>query len=119
MPILVTNTDIENVIIAYNVLQEIISIHSDNSLDFMACLKTSLSKVSDKDAIAFVDIAKETRNEFPLTVKASEDRLIIAKNSLSKVNCRVNVEPMSKATFFPLSQMTRKHGQADLQFFKN
>ena len=63
VPMLVTNTDIDNVIIGYNVVEEITNSHSDNSLDFMACLKTSLSKVSDEDVIAFVDIVKETRNE--------------------------------------------------------
>ena len=100
VPMLVTNTDIDNVIIGYNVLEEIINSHSDNSLDFMACLKTSLSKVSDEDVIAFVDIVKETRNESPLTVKTSKNPLVIGKNSSSKVTCRVNVEPVSKATLF-------------------
>ena len=61
VPMLVTNTAIDNVIIGYNVLEEIINSHSDNSLDFMVCLKTSLSKVSDEDVIAFVDIVKETK----------------------------------------------------------
>ena len=100
VPMLVTNTTIDGVIIGYNVLEEMINSHSDNSLDFMACLKTSLSKVSDEDVIAFVDIVKETKNESPLTVKTSKNPLIIAKNSSSKVTCRVNVEPMSKATLF-------------------
>ena len=81
VPMLVTNTTIDNVIIGYNVLEEMINSHSDNSLDFMACLKTSLSKVSDEDVIAFVDIVKETKNESPLTVKTSKNPLIIAKNS--------------------------------------
>ena len=100
VPMLVTNTDIDNVIIGYNVLEEIINSHSDNSLDFMAYLKTSLSKVSDEDVIAFVDIVKETKNESPLTVKTSKNPLINARNSSSKVTCCVNVEPMSKATSF-------------------
>lgn len=100
VPMLVTNTDIDNAIIGYNVLEEIISNHSDNSVDFLACLKMSLNKVRNEDVIAFVNIAKETKNEPPLTVKTSKNQFIIAKNSSLKVTCRVNVDPMSLATLF-------------------
>ena len=100
VPMLVTDANVDNAIIGYNVLEEIISTTLDSSVDFLACLKTSLSRVSNEDVIALVNTVKEAKNEPPLTVKTSKNPLIIAKNSSSKITCRVNVEPMSKSTLF-------------------
>ena len=100
VPMLVTDANIDNAIIGYSVLEEISGTTLDISVDFLAFLKTSLSRVSNEDVIALVNTVKEAKIEPPLTVKTSKNPLIIAKNSSSKVTCRVNVEPMSKSTMF-------------------
>ncbi len=100
VPLLVTNSSLDSVIIGFNVLEELILRDCDHSNTFLASLKSVLGSVSDENVAAFVNLVQGAKQENPITVKTAKQKVNIPGNSSVNVSCRINSRPMSQTTPF-------------------
>ena len=100
VPMLVTNSILDLPIIGYNVLEEIITSPRNDFRHLLASLQFSLNQDREEDITTLINVIREAKDERPPCVKTSKHKVIIPKHSTLKVNCRTNLEPVSKDSMF-------------------
>eukprot|EP00794_Sanderia_malayensis_P006740 gene6740-7500_t len=100
VPFLVTEHDMENVIVGFNVVEELVTQHRTPSDSFVASWVSSLNQVKADNIATFVEVVEDAKKELPFPVKATKNRIAIPKNASVTVPCRIQIPAVSKATLF-------------------